>query len=164
MSEGPVNYRMKWGVSECSSNVEASELETFREKYRISETIEMFVPTPDERACYPREWCVAVSDAILAGGMRLPLHPFFRFLLRQYNLAPTQLVPNAWSQMAGAFLLWKEVTLGEDMPPHVFQTLFQPRASSGGDSCRGWYYINPWGSHSPFIWGTPSSIQNWKSS
>lgn len=32
--------------------------------------------------------------------------------------------------MAGAYLLWKEVTLGKDMPLHVFQTLVQPRASS----------------------------------
>lgn len=25
-----------------------------------------------------------------------------------------------------AFLLWKEVSFGKDMPPHLFQTLFQP--------------------------------------
>lgn len=58
--------------------------------------------------------------------MKLPLHPFFLDI----SSAPTQLVLNAWSQMAGAYLLWKEVTLGKDMPLHVFQTLVQPRASS----------------------------------
>ncbi|CAI9786881.1 unnamed protein product [Fraxinus pennsylvanica] len=92
--------------------------------------------------------------------MKLPLHPFFRYILRHYNLTPTQLVPNPWSQLAGAFLLWKEVTLGEDMPLHIFQTPFQPRTSSGGS--KWWYCMKPWGSHSPFIWGTPT-IKNSKS-
>lgn len=62
--------------------MEESELDTFRERYRIPDTIEMIVPTLDKRACYPREGCVAVSEAILSWGMKLSLHPFFRYLLR----------------------------------------------------------------------------------
>lgn len=71
-----------------------SELEAFRERYRIPNTVEMFILTPDEQAYVPKEGCVAVSKAILSGGMKLPLHPFCRYMLRQYNLAPTRLVPN----------------------------------------------------------------------
>lgn len=66
-----------------------SKLCTFKKKYRILDTIEMFVSTLDEKAYYPKEGCVAVSEAILSGGMKFPLYPFFRLLLMQYNLAPT---------------------------------------------------------------------------
>lgn len=50
-----------------------SELDTFREKYRIPDTEERFVPTPNERACYPGEGCVSVSEAILSERMKLSL-------------------------------------------------------------------------------------------
>lgn len=53
--------------------------------------------TPDERAYFSRKDCVAVSETILSAGMNLPSHPFFRYILRQYDLTPTQLLLNAWN-------------------------------------------------------------------
>lgn len=50
------------------------------------------------------------------------------------------------------------------MPSHFFQTLFQSLVSCGVSDCKGWYCINPWGPCSPFIFGTPTSIKNWKTS
>lgn len=35
--------------------------------------------------------------------MRLPLYPFYRYIIKQYNLALSQL-PNVWSQLAGSYL------------------------------------------------------------
>lgn len=72
--------------------------------------MEMIVPVLDEWACFAWQGYIAVSEAILSGGMKLSLHPFFRYIFRQYNLALTQRVPNTWSQLAGVFLLWKGVT------------------------------------------------------
>lgn len=87
MQEGPIDFRVRWWASPKPSCVKESELDTFRERYRILDTIAMFVPTPNEMACYPREGCVVVREAILSWGMKLPLHPFFLYLLRHYNLA-----------------------------------------------------------------------------
>lgn len=77
----------------------ASDYPRLRKEYRIP-NVDLIVPDPDERACYPRLGCVTVSE-----GLRLPIHPFFRFVLRSYGLAPTQLNPNSWSQTVGSWML-----------------------------------------------------------
>ncbi|KAL2491504.1 putative abhydrolase domain-containing protein [Abeliophyllum distichum] len=59
--------------------------------------------------------------------MRLPLHLMFRRILRSYGLAPTQVVPNGWSQMVGGMYLWFRYSFGMNMPLYVFQTIYQPR-------------------------------------
>lgn len=50
--------------------------------------------TLDERMLSEEGMCYG-EESYSEWEMKLPLYPFFRFLLRQYNLAPTQLVPNA---------------------------------------------------------------------
>ncbi|KAL2461167.1 putative abhydrolase domain-containing protein [Abeliophyllum distichum] len=51
----------------------------------------------------------------------------FRRILRAYDLAPTQVSPNGWSQMVGGMYLWFRHPFGAEMPLHVFQTIYQPR-------------------------------------
>lgn len=153
----------KWGASKIASNQNLTRLVKLREQFCIPYDIELLTPYPEERACSPRSGCVAISEHLLKAGFRLPLHPFFRAVLRLYGLAPTQLVPNAWSQLVGSYFLWKETSLGEDMPLHILQTLLQPRSLGKGDS-RGWYSLCPWGSHSPFVVELPSSIKGWRES
>lgn len=51
MQEGPIDYHIRWGASLWPSCVKESELDTFRERYRILDTVEMFVLTPDKRVC-----------------------------------------------------------------------------------------------------------------
>lgn len=84
---------------------------------------------------------MAVSEYLFKAGMRLPLHPFFRAMLRNFMLSPTQVLANGWSQLVDSYFLWKEVSLGEDMPLHVFMTLFLPRII--GKESRGWNYLTP---------------------
>lgn len=74
--------------------VRESELETFRERYRILNAVEMFFPTLDKKSLLPQQGYMAVNEAILSGEMKLSLHPFFRYILRQYNMTPTPQVPN----------------------------------------------------------------------
>lgn len=152
---------MGWGAAKIPSCVSPIQLANLREKYRIPFDIELLSPTYDERACFPRQGCVAISEYLLKAGLCLPLHPFFRAVLKLYGLAPTQLAPNGWAQLVGSYFLWKQVSLGEDMPLHVFQTVYQPRSLGKGDS-KGWYSLCPWGGHSPFLLGLPTSIKGWK--
>ncbi|KAL2470102.1 Plus3 domain-containing protein [Abeliophyllum distichum] len=91
----------------------------------------------------------------------------FRRILRAYDLAPTQVSPNGWSQMVGGMYLWFRHSFGAEMPLHVFQTIYQPRKlprKKGGEEEVGWYYFCPWGSHKPLVTGCPSSIKQWKES
>lgn len=160
----PVDTSVQWGASNYPSTVTSEQLERCRTVCRIPHTIEMIIPEPHERACYPRPGCVAVSDHLLRAGLRLPFHPFFRLILRSYGVAPTQFNPNSWSQMVGTWMLWRRASIGSDMPFSVFHSLFFPKNVAGGEESRGWYYLSPWGSHSPFLHGVPTSIKGWKSS
>ncbi|KAL2460595.1 putative abhydrolase domain-containing protein [Abeliophyllum distichum] len=64
-----------------------------------------------------------------------------RRILRAYDLAPTQVAPNGWSQMVGGMYLWFRHSFGMEMPLHVFQTVYQPRKlpkKKGKEEEAGW--------------------------
>lgn len=163
MTEEPIDYEVGWGAARIQSNITSAKLDELRQSYNIPHYVKLLVPDAHERACFPRPNCVAFSEHLLKAGVRLPLHPFFRAMLRTFMLSPTQILPNGWSQVVGTYFLWKEVSLGEDIPLHVFESLFHARVV-GKDDSKGWYYITPWGSHAPFVVGLPSSIKGWKES
>ncbi|KAL2474635.1 Plus3 domain-containing protein [Abeliophyllum distichum] len=158
---------VRWAAMDVPSIMVEEDLTKLREAYRIPEDIELILPEPNERACFPRRGCTALHLNAFVSGMRLPLHPMFRRILRAYDLAPTQVSPNGWSWMVGGMYLWFRHSFGAEMPLHVFQTIYQPRKlpkKKGGAEEVGWYYFCPWGSHKPLVTGCPSSIKQWKES
>ncbi|KAL2492156.1 Uncharacterized protein Adt_27784 [Abeliophyllum distichum] len=163
-------YRMevvRWAALDVPSIMVEEDLTRMREQYRIPSNVELILPGPNERACFPREGCTALHLNALVSGLRLPLHPMLRRILRAYSLAPTQVSPNGWSQMVGGMYLWFRHSFGIEMPLHVFQTVYQPRKlpkKKGKEEEAGWYYFCPWGSHKPLVTGCPSSIKQWKES
>ncbi|KAL2455942.1 Uncharacterized protein Adt_47018 [Abeliophyllum distichum] len=170
LREGTDPYRMevvRWAALDLPSMLVEEDLTKMREQYRIPSDIELILPGPNERACFPREGCTALHLNAFVSGMRLPLHPMLRRILRAYALAPTQVSPNGWSQMVGGMYLWFRHSFGMEMPLHVFQTVYQPRKlprKKGKEEEAGWYYFCPWGSHKPLVTGCPSSIKQWKES
>ncbi|KAL2524377.1 Uncharacterized protein Adt_09431 [Abeliophyllum distichum] len=170
LREGTDPYRMevvRWAALDLPSILVEEDLTKMREQYRIPSDIELILPGPNERACFPREGCTALHLNAFVSGMRLPLHPMLRRILRAYALAPTQVSPNGWSQMVGSMYLWFRHSFGMEMPLHVFQTVYQPRKlprKKGKEEEAGWYYFCPWGSHKPLVTGCPSSIKQWKES
>ncbi|KAL2505664.1 Uncharacterized protein Adt_21285 [Abeliophyllum distichum] len=170
LREGTDPYRMevvRWTALDFPSILVEEDLTKMREQYRIPSDVELILPGPNERACFPREGCTALHLNAFVSGMRLPLHPMLRRILRAYALAPTQVSPNGWSQMVGGMYLWFRHSFGMEMPLHVFQTVYQPRKlprKKGKEEEAGWYYFCPWGSHKPLVTGCPSSIKQWKES
>ncbi|KAL2487225.1 Uncharacterized protein Adt_31981 [Abeliophyllum distichum] len=170
LREGTDPYRMevvRWAALDLPSILVEEDLTKMREQYRIPSDVELILPGPNERACFPREGCTALHLNAFVSGMRLPLHPMLRRILRAYALAPTQVSPNGWSQMVGGMYLWFRHSFGMEMPLHVFQTVYQPRKlprKKGKEEEAGWYYFCPWGSHKPLVTGCPSSIKQWKES
>ncbi|KAL2505378.1 Uncharacterized protein Adt_20999 [Abeliophyllum distichum] len=143
---------VRWTAMDVPSIMVEEDLTKLREAYRIPEDIELILPGPNERACFPRRGCTALHLNAFVSGMRLPLHPMFRRILKAYDLAPTQVSPNGWSQMVGGMYLWFRHSFGMEMPLHVFQTIYQPRKlprKKGREEEVGWYYFCPWGSHKP---------------
>ncbi|XP_022891702.1 uncharacterized protein LOC111406522 [Olea europaea var. sylvestris] len=62
ITEDPVDYSEEWGASRVLSSMNWKRLGEIRERYSVPHSIEMLVPEPNERACYPRFGCVAVSE------------------------------------------------------------------------------------------------------
>ncbi|KAL2513124.1 Plus3 domain-containing protein [Abeliophyllum distichum] len=158
---------VRWAGLDVPSIMVEGDLTKLREEYRIPSDIDLILPEPTERACFPRMGCTALHLNAFVSGMRLPLHPMLRRILRAYDLAPTQVAPNGWSQMVGGMYLWFRHSFGMEMPLEVFQTVYQPRKFSrkkGKEEEAGWYYFCPWGSHKPLVTGCPSSIKQWKES
>ncbi|KAL2491359.1 Uncharacterized protein Adt_26987 [Abeliophyllum distichum] len=118
---------VRWAAMDMPSIMKEEDLTRLKEEYRIPEDIELIIPGPNERACFPRRGCTALHLNAFVSGMRLPLHPMFRRILRAYDLAPTQVAPNGWSQMVGGMYLWFRHSFGMEMPLHVFQSVYQPR-------------------------------------
>ncbi|KAL2531790.1 Uncharacterized protein Adt_05141 [Abeliophyllum distichum] len=170
LMEGSDPYRVevvRWAALDVPSIMVEEDLTRMREQYRIPSDVELILPGPNERACFPREGCTALHLNAFVSGLRLPLHPMLRRILRAYSLAPTQVSPNGWSQMVGGMYLWFRHSFGMELPLHVFQTVYQPRKlpkKKGKEEEAGWYYFCPWGSHKPLVTGCPSSIKQWKES
>ncbi|KAL2505234.1 Uncharacterized protein Adt_20855 [Abeliophyllum distichum] len=93
---------VRWVALDVPSIMVEEDLMKLREAYRIPADIELILMGPNERACFPRRGCTALHLNAFVSGIRLPLHPMLRRILRAYDLAPTQVVPNGWSQMVGA--------------------------------------------------------------
>ncbi|KAL2454030.1 Plus3 domain-containing protein [Abeliophyllum distichum] len=158
---------VRWTAMYVPSIMVEEDLTKLREAYRIPDDIELILPGPNERACFLRRGCTALHLNAFVNGMLLPLHPMLRRILRAYDLAPTQVAPNGWSQMVGGMYLWFQHSFDMEMPLHVFQTIYQRRKlprKKGREEEVGWYYFCPWGFHKPLVTSCPSSIKQWKES
>ncbi|KAL2453801.1 Uncharacterized protein Adt_48700 [Abeliophyllum distichum] len=80
---------VRWAAMDVPSIMVEEDLTKLREAYRIPEDIELILPGPNERACFPMRGCTALHLNAFVSGMRLPLHPMFRRILRAYDLTPT---------------------------------------------------------------------------
>ncbi|KAL2543096.1 Uncharacterized protein Adt_04074 [Abeliophyllum distichum] len=81
---------------------------------------------------------VALNQAILAAGLRLPFPRVIRKFLREWGIAPTQLCPNGWRILVGLLVLWDQ--LGFPRPSiGDFYSLYSFK-SDGKRS--GWWYAS----------------------
>ncbi|KAL2541132.1 Uncharacterized protein Adt_02110 [Abeliophyllum distichum] len=135
---------VRWAAMDVPSIMKEEDLTRLREEYRIPEDIELILPGPNERACFPRLGCTALHLNAFVSGMRLPLHPMFRRILRAYDLAPTQVAPNGWSQMVGSMYLWFRHSFGMEMPLYVFQSVYQPRKVAEEEGQGGGSWLGNW--------------------
>ncbi|CAN6275201.1 unnamed protein product [Urochloa humidicola] len=85
----------------------------------------------------PGSNAICVYAAALEADLRFPLHGFYVRVLRHLGIAPSQLMPNAWSCLA-AFVLRCE---DAGVPPLVseFRYFFAICGQNGG----GWYHFRP---------------------
>ncbi|KAL2510430.1 hypothetical protein Adt_16030 [Abeliophyllum distichum] len=81
---------VRWTALDVPSIMVEEYLTKLREAYRIPADIELILLGPNERACFLKRGCTTLHLNAFVSGMRLPLHPMLRRILRAYDLAPTQ--------------------------------------------------------------------------
>ncbi|KAL2476675.1 Plus3 domain-containing protein [Abeliophyllum distichum] len=148
-----------WKCQFFPSEVNEKQLRDWHEAYRVPDDIEFVVPGPSDRADDPPLGCVALNQAVLAAGLRLPFPRVVRKFLREWGIAPTQLCPNGWRILIGFFILWEQ--LGFPRPSvRDFNSLYSFK-SDGKRS--GWWYASVKAkTGGSVITQTPDSIKNWK--
>ena len=52
---------------------------------------------------------IPLYEATFSCGLCFPIHPFIMQLLSIINVAPSQLVPNAWRTIIGCMLIWASI-------------------------------------------------------
>lgn len=70
--EGPTDYSLPLGAAKIPLSIAKSRLNRLREKFSIPDAMELLVPRPDKRACFPKHDCFAISEAILYAERRTP--------------------------------------------------------------------------------------------
>ena len=78
------------------SCVVPEDVSLWRYMYRIPQSVEIRVPSPHERVDWAVPSCVAVYELMLRDGMRFPIPRLIRDVCDHYEIAPSQLMPNAW--------------------------------------------------------------------
>ncbi|KAL2541217.1 Uncharacterized protein Adt_02195 [Abeliophyllum distichum] len=148
-----------WKCRLFPSEVNEKQLVDWHRMYSVPGEIEFIVPGPNDRADEPPLGCVALNQALLATGLRLPFPRIVRKFLREWGIAPTQLCPNGWRILLGFLILWDQFwfprpSVGE------FNSLYSFK-SDGRRS--GWWYasVKPRTGGS-VVTQTPDSIKNWK--
>ncbi|KAL2471880.1 Uncharacterized protein Adt_40016 [Abeliophyllum distichum] len=98
-----------------------------------------------------------LSYDILSSGLLLPIHLFFREVLKDWNLAPCQITPNGWGQFVASYILWIFAEAGENLTPREFESIYRPCRSSG------WYNVSPRpGQKWRTTTDSSNKVHNWK--
>ena len=91
------------------SSLSADDLAQVISNYHIPVSYRARLPEPSEScAATIAEGCMVVHEISFRLGFCLPLHPFGVEVFCRSFLAPAQLHPNGWAQLAGFFVLCQE--------------------------------------------------------
>ncbi|KAL2480271.1 Plus3 domain-containing protein [Abeliophyllum distichum] len=155
-----LDEELRYSVTEASmarSRITTEELEDLRLSYDIPSSVSLRAPGPKELADDPPEGFVAIYKPAMQQGLRLSMHPFFREVLKDWNLTSCQITPNGWGQMVASYLLWVVVEAGENLTLREFESIYRPCQSLD------WYNVSPRLSQK---WRTttdsPNKVYNWK--
>ncbi|KAL2521233.1 uncharacterized protein Fot_25156 [Forsythia ovata] len=103
--EDPESDPIYWACNKYPSELNISDFTKLRDQDRVSNGVRLIFLNKKDRPCSPLEGQVAITSDALTYGMRLPIHPFFRAILKSYNVCLYQLSPNIWTRAVGTWFL-----------------------------------------------------------
>lgn len=145
-----------WHTKADRSTVSATDLEAMREKYQVPAEIELLLPTSTERPSDARPGKFALYEEALKGGLRLPLPQVVVDVLNRLEVAPGQLMPNAWKILLACASAWPKVNEGATMTVDEFFACYK---ASGQQET--WVTLQA-AAGKGLVAGLPSSIKGWR--
>ena len=79
---------------------------SIRKRFQFPGMVVTILPHPNEKAYSFAYGKVSFYKATFLCGLRFPVHPFIMQLLSILNVAPRQLIPNAWRMIIGCMSIW----------------------------------------------------------
>ena len=92
-----------------------SHLKSIHKKFQFPKGVSIRLPRPNEKACTFAHDKVSFYEATYSCGLHFSIHPFIMQLLFALNVAPSQLVPNAWRMIIGYMSIWVSIHDGDMM-------------------------------------------------
>ncbi|KAF5945843.1 hypothetical protein HYC85_016071 [Camellia sinensis] len=146
----------QWHTKADKSTITAADLEAIREKYQIPAEVELLLPTSRERPSDAKPGEFSLYEEALKGGLRLPLPQVVVDVLNRLEVAPRQLMPNAWKILLACASAWPKANGGEAMAVDEFFSCYK---ASGQQET--WVTLQAVMGRG-LVAGLPTSIKGWQ--
>ena len=147
---------VQYDVTVGPSKVSPSYGVTFAKRYRAPLGVRVW--SPDVLTFYvvyvPRMVCF--FEVTFDNGLRFPLHPFIKGVLKHFNVCPSQLAPNGWGILVGLLAFFWNRGLGVPSVALLLY-LFSPK-----ETAEGFFYFSRRPGALLVISDLPSSHRSWK--
>lgn len=141
--------------NELASEITNEDLGRIRRKYGVPPEIVLTLPRPEHRVSQRLEDGVFFYEDSLKAGLRFPLHPLVKEIMRFYNICPTMVAPNSWRSIIGFISMCHQVQVTATLP--LFRACYHLIAAKSSE----WSFIGPRRLFRA-ITDKPSSIKEWK--
>ena len=130
------------------------DLESIRRRFQTLDEAFSRLPYTSEKACSFAHGEVSFYEAAFSCGLRFPVHPFIHHLLSNLNIAPRQLVPNAWRMVVNCITIWFMVNEGEMITLNEFLFLYKLKPSTH----YRYFELSPWDKKTKVVHEFPISF------
>ena len=139
-----------------SCSLKESHFRGFRKSFQFPKGTFVRLPCLGEKACNFAHGEVYFYEANFLCGLRFPVHPFTMQLLNEFQIAPGQLIPNAWRTIISCMPIWMLACNGEMITLNEFLFLYRLKASTH----YGYFKLLPWDRKSRVIKVFPSPFHD----
>ena len=99
-------------------------MKSIRKRFQFPKGVSIRLSHPNKKAGTFAHGEVSFYEATFSCGLHFPVHPFIMQLLSVWNVAPSQLVPNAWRTIIGRMSIWVSVHDGDMITLNEFLYLY----------------------------------------
>ena len=139
--------------------LESRNLKSICKRFQFPKGVAIRLPCPNGKACTFAHGEMSFYKATFLCGLRFLVHRFITQLLFTLNVAPGQLVPNAWRMIIGCMSIWVSIHDGDMITLNEFLYLYRLKPSTH----YGHFELLPWNRESRIIRSFPTSFCDWKS-